>query len=543
MSNIDIKDAGDVTVPVSTVDKTAAGNGELQLFGLDYGAGTARQHLTEKPATEAAQATAIATLLDLLAAIQATLTIGGTVAISNLPATQPVSGPLTDAQLRAAAVDVDLLDALKTPSGALRVGNTKTKLRDEFPTGGLKSALWDLIATGSGMNVATGNGTTGSYLLISSGTTINSETIIRSKDIFTLPARFAAFVTASQRIANQEFFVELIEVDAAGAPVVGTSQTNAGTAPNYAGVKFDGIVATECRVAVRSGGAPEFLSAASTVQTSVATGGSPNWFPAGMVELQITGEHVQLLQAAIDVTTAATPARRITQAAPDPEALYKLQIRARNLGTAPASTTDWRVHAIRLFDYTRLDVSVIGGTGHSGAGSAVAVNVAGGALGITGNPNVAGQAAHDAVVAGNPILNGLEARNTLPAAVSASGDVARQIGTMSGVPIQRPYSIPEATWTANIALTNTTAQVLAAAAGAGLKRHMTALQLMNTGAAVVEAFILDGAAERWRMPLPINVPVPIPFPTELNVTANTALNINLSAAGTVRACAQGHTGP
>lgn len=37
------------------------------------------------------------------ALLAATLTVGGTVAVSNLPATQPVSGPLTDAQLRASA--------------------------------------------------------------------------------------------------------------------------------------------------------------------------------------------------------------------------------------------------------------------------------------------------------------------------------------------------------------------------------------------------------------------------------------------------------
>jgi hypothetical protein len=321
---------------------------------LGYGADGDLSLLDEKPSTQAAQTAANGFLSAIAAALAGTL-------------------------------DVDLPDAQKTPSGALRVGNTKTKLRDEFPTGGLKSALWDLVATGSGMAVSTGNGTTGSYLLISSGTTINAETIVRSKDVFQLPLRLAAFVTASQRIANQEFFVELIQVDAAGAPVVGTSQTNAGTAPNYAAVKFDGTLATSALVAARSGGAPEFVSAASTITTTAATGTGPNWFPAGMVELQVSGEQVQLLQAAVDTTAANPPARRITQAAPDPEALYKLQIRARNLGTAPATSTDWRVHAIRLFDYTRFDVNVIGGPGHGGPASAVPVNVAGGTLALSAN--------------------------------------------------------------------------------------------------------------------------------------------------------------
>lgn len=64
-NNVDVKDAADVTVPISTVDKTGAGNGELQLVGIDYGAGTARQVLTEKPATEAAQTTGNASLASI----------------------------------------------------------------------------------------------------------------------------------------------------------------------------------------------------------------------------------------------------------------------------------------------------------------------------------------------------------------------------------------------------------------------------------------------------------------------------------------------
>lgn len=58
------------------------------------------------PATGAAsEATAALIAARLLAAIAGT-TVSGTVAVSNLPATQPVSGPLTDAQMRAAAVPV-----------------------------------------------------------------------------------------------------------------------------------------------------------------------------------------------------------------------------------------------------------------------------------------------------------------------------------------------------------------------------------------------------------------------------------------------------
>jgi hypothetical protein len=111
--NIPIKDADDVTVPVSTVDKTAAGNGELQLVGLDYGVGTARQVLTEKPATEAAQTTGNASLtaidgkLPALSGGRVPVEATGPLTDTQLRATAvPVSGPLTDTQLRATAVPV-----------------------------------------------------------------------------------------------------------------------------------------------------------------------------------------------------------------------------------------------------------------------------------------------------------------------------------------------------------------------------------------------------------------------------------------------------
>jgi len=63
-----------------------------------------------------------------LAALESiTAAVTGTVAVSNLPATQPVSGPLTDTQLRATALPVSA-DTLTTIAAALdnRFGGGKT---------------------------------------------------------------------------------------------------------------------------------------------------------------------------------------------------------------------------------------------------------------------------------------------------------------------------------------------------------------------------------------------------------------------------------
>ncbi|MCA3268493.1 MAG: hypothetical protein ING19_20810 [Azospirillum sp.] len=383
-----VKDA-DGTTRLVLADKIGAGEEYAQVLKVGYGADGALTLLDEKPSTASGQDASNAALG---APDDAEATGNGTI-IGVLKRARTLLGNIAAAVTGTLAVS--LPDSQKSASGAVLIGNNKSKIRDEFPAGALDPALWETIATGAGMTVTVGNGATGSYLNIASGTTANSETLLRSVGMFTLPVRLAAFVTANQRIANCEFFIELIEVDpATGLPVtVATSQTNAGVWKNHAAIKFDGTVATEARVSVRSGGAPEFQSAASTITTTVATGTDPNFFPAGFVELQASGEHVSLFQGAVDTQAAAGGARRVTQAAPNPDAVYKLQLRVRNLATAPLTSTSWRVHAIRLFDYTRLTAEVIGGPGHSTAGMSVPVNVAGGALTANASTNRIGNVA------------------------------------------------------------------------------------------------------------------------------------------------------
>lgn len=248
--------------------------------------------------------------------------------------------------------------------------NITTKFRDDFGGTALNTAKWELVGTGAGMAVTFPGGTT-SYLNINSGVTANSETIIRALPVFQLPVRLNFGVSASQRIANSEFFIELIECNAAGLPITSAAnQTNAGTYPDYAAIKFDGTSATSALVIARGGGAPETVSAASTITTTAAGGAGPNFTPANLLEAQVSGDHVTLNSAAVDTTSAATMSRRLTQSAPDPDAFYRVQIRVRNLATSPSSATDWRLHFVRLQGDARMVTEIAGGAGNnSGAGS------------------------------------------------------------------------------------------------------------------------------------------------------------------------------
>jgi len=225
---------------------------------------------------------------------------------------------------------------------------------------------------------------------------------------------------------------------------------------------------------------------------------------------------------------------------------------AVDCGGGVIKRTDLRVSYVRIFDFERQRVELLPRpTGDISASVPVVVQGGSSSVAITGTPAVtlsgvanavAGVAAHDAAVAGAP--NRIAGRAvTANYTAVATGDTADVITTTVGAQISKPYAIPEAGFNASLALTTTTAVAIAAAAGAGIKRHLTALQAINTGAAVTELIILDGTTERWRFTLPVNDPVLIQFPTEITATANTALNANLSVAGTVRANFQGYTAP
>lgn len=209
-----------------------------------------------------------------------------------------------------------------------------------------------------------------------------------------------------------------------------------------------------------------------------------------------------------------------------------------NCGGGVIKRTDLRISFVRAFDYERERVEFAPRPG-SDATVALPVQIA---QSVTLTANVQGAQANNSTTVPQPVLTSVVGVSANP----TTGTTARQqqaIGTLIGVPITKPYAIPEAGWNASLALTTTTAAAIQAAAGAGLKRHITALQAINTGVAAVELILLDGVTERWRLTLPINVPVAFEFPTEITTTANTALNANLSAAGTVRANFQGYTAP
>ena len=149
---------------------------------------------------------------------------------------------------------------------------------------------------------------------------------------------------------------------------------------------------------------------------------------------------------------------------------------------------------------------------------------------------------------GNLIRPAVLARSTNPTARSDNQETDL-IGTLLGVPIVKPYSIPEADWQFACAaggIINTTDVVAKAAGAAGIRNYVTGLQLRNTNAVATEFVVKDGATVIWRGQLPASMvgAEDFTFATPLRGTAATAINVACVTTGAaVYANLQGYQAP
>lgn len=276
----------------------------------------------------------------------------------------------------------------------------------EVGSGLQTTSLMTLVQTGTGMavNQSAGN------LVITSGTTANSETIIRSNQTFNGAMVLKAALTLSQRIANNNFYVELVDLIGSGlaytivnATTVDVTKAAHGfTAVNVgqrmdlshitgaAGIPMEAVIASIPNTdtirftvagwpATGSGtcdlvGWNKFeLLYSGTTATSLLFNtrrkGWQNTAATGTINTTASG-HVAVLSIAnglasiADKTQAAAAAITARTAwdanIPQPDVELYLQIRAKNGTTAPATTTTWTIGMWRVEDYVQNKVEISG---------------------------------------------------------------------------------------------------------------------------------------------------------------------------------------
>ena len=429
-------------------------------------------------ATAAAQATAIAGIASIDSKLGAALPLPTGAATALLQADGNGSLASMDAKMPALAsglVPVTNPTALPLPAGAAteatilavlaRMGllatTTPTDTTAAAPVRQVPADLWrcSFSEVGAGLvssdlaGLQIGAGQTvnqsGGNLVITSGTTANAETLIRSARTFRGGLQLRQKTTLSQRIANQNFSVELADLvgeslaftinsatsvtvefpavnpftaanvgqsmnlsaitGAAGIPgrfaiasvagltvtftVAAWPATGSGTLTlwgwNYYRQLYTGTTATNLNWdAQRKGWASG--DTVATISTTAA--------PGHVAQMQTIGT-IAVLSDAVVASNAAyqvTPrASRIENLPNDDQELY-LWVRCLNGSTAPASTTTWTLGFISVEMMGRNKV-YIAGADQGGAPMGMSVKVDGtttvsGTVGVTGYPTAAASA-------------------------------------------------------------------------------------------------------------------------------------------------------
>jgi len=490
------------------------------------------------------------------------------------------------------------LPVMQAPQITFRAGFDKTISNGTDPLNVTE------ICIGSGMARSQANGS----LTITSGTTANAETILRSPASFSGDLNISYSMVASQRIANNNIYYELVDVIGDNLAFVINSATSvtvtipsnpftsenvgqfmyfgnltgtAGTIPNrYAIASVSGNDVTFTVASFPSSGSGTVslfgwnyyhVLYTSTTATNAAYGTQRNgWVTADTtvtVNTTASPGHIGIISASDGksafhdmlsasgslATQRATSLRNVPT---DTSNLY-FQIRVTNGTTNPASTTTFTTGFYEVSNCVIQPVSVNNvspqGTSNTLPVAVIgtpAVTVTSGAITATG---VAGAAAHDAAISGNPVRIAGRAVTSNYTAV-ATGDVADFVSTTVGAQIIKPFSIPELDWSyaaASGGISNTTTAVtVRAAQGAGIRNYVTSMQIYApTLGAATELAIRDGAGGTvlWRGYSPTaGINQTIQFENPLRGTAATLLEVvtlTATVTGGVYFNLQGYSAP
>ena len=272
---------------------------------------------------------------------------------------------------------------------------------------GVNSEFFTLLQTGAGQAVSQSAGN----LVITSGTTANAETVIRSKEVFSDSLIMRWKTILSQRIANQNFFVELVDVIGDGLALTVNSATSITvTIPNntftsqnvgqsmYVGIisGVSGAIPGRYAIASVSGNNVNFTVAgwpasgsgtvslfgwnyyqaryqgttATSVDFDAQRRGWNSGFTTATINTTASPGHAGIIQSEDGTTTlmdqlvaSATGTQAVTRASrveniPAQETDLRLQIRVLNGSTAPASTTTWTIGFVSVEDYIPQSVSI-----------------------------------------------------------------------------------------------------------------------------------------------------------------------------------------
>lgn len=230
----------------------------------------------------------------------------------------------------------------------LKVKTMQKKFRDDFNGSSIDLSKWD-VSVGSGMAVDLSGGN----LRIQAGTVASAETVVATKELFTIPMRALVAFYLSQRIANQQFFLEFVSEDG----------------QDLMGWLFEGTTATYGKFQVANGGASPLVSGYVTILSTASL---------AVAELEAFVDEAYFHSRYVDSTGTRSYSFVRHRNIPDPNKKYRFRIRALNGSTAPASNTILYVDSVAIQDYAELTAEITAGRGMIAGGQGIAAYIVGG---------------------------------------------------------------------------------------------------------------------------------------------------------------------
>jgi hypothetical protein len=267
--------------------------------------------------------------------------------------------PLPKSELFYFDEDEKRYKAIVDRDGLLPIQSVQKRWRDSFVGTELDTEKWEVLQKGAGQTVGVAN----NELQITTGVTPDEETILLSKQAFTNPYRVMYAMRLSQKIANQEVYLEAVTVDR----TTGLPDGKGLVAWRVSG--SDSVTNDYAVYQTQNGGT---LLSSANVDTNVAHVGASTY---GIFELEPFSDEVWFHVRSMDSTSGRTYSAVRHQQMPDPDGLFKLRIRVKNGTTAPASTTTVGIQFVNVVDYAELTAEITGGRGQGSAGQAMAVQV------------------------------------------------------------------------------------------------------------------------------------------------------------------------
>lgn len=453
-----------------------------------------------------------------------------------------------------------------------KTANTKEIFKASFSnviSAGVDNNDFNLLRTGAGQTVSQSAGN----LVLAAGTTANSETVIRSRKAFrgNIDLRYSAIL--SQRIANNNFFIELVDVIGDNLPFSCGSATaltvtfpSANDNPFYdAAIPNKSVgqsvylgnfqstaanVLTPGRYAIASvtattvtftvvgftSGATGTLSAFGwnyhhvlydgTVATNAKYDSQRNGWATGDTTMTINTTaspgHVGVLtvedgntayqdQLAASATGLQSTVRasRVTTI-PDYDVQLFLQIRSANGSTAPASGTTFTIGFVSVEEII-VETVTLNGVRPQALQSALPVAITGGGNGLTSLVQVGGQQSVNAAPNGAPVRVGVVGLTTNQAVVTP-GNVQNLTADVHGRPVVQLGNVPNLQDQNRITLTTTTETTLIAAV-ASVRHGVHGLVVANrdTVATTVDFRDTTAGTIRHSVVIPAGVTQFIPF--------------------------------